>query len=305
MKKTKIVIPAMGMLLLGTAASVTGTVAWFSMNQSVQVSGMQVKTKVSDNLLIAGDTLASTAKKVDADFGPGPLEQSVKGILEPVSTVNGTSFWYTKVANADGSKASGDWTEYTSAAATDTTNYDSAFSEYYGLNKTDANTTLSGETGAKPYVDYAFQLKAVNSSSSAQNLKVTALTLTYGSVVNGSNAFRTAFFVEDITSANPAGGVGTLNMIYAPSGADNQETGKAVSAASATAAVTYNTANTNLASVPATQTKQYKIVVRLWIEGEDKACTNATFAALSNTWALSLECSLGGSTNPVSALATA
>ena len=53
MKKTKIIIPALGMLLLSTAASVSGTVAWFSMNASVTVTGMTVTTKVSSNLQIA------------------------------------------------------------------------------------------------------------------------------------------------------------------------------------------------------------------------------------------------------------
>ena len=305
MKKTKIIIPAMGMLLLGTAASVTGTVAWFSMNASVNVTGMTVKTTVSDNLFIAGDTLASVAKKTDSEFGPGPLNQSVPGILEPVSTVNGTSFWYTKVANADGSILDGqNWVAYSAANATDTTNYDSAFSEYYGVTKTAAAALITAETGAKPYVDYVFQLKAVNSAGTATPLKLTALTLTYGSAVDGSKAFRTAVFVEDITSANPAGGVGTLKSIFAPSGADNQESGKAVSSATATAAVTYNTAG-NLDSVPANSTKQYKVVVRLWIEGEDKACTNSTFAALTSSWALTLTCTLDTTTSAVSALATA
>ena len=45
MKKTKIIIPALGMLLLSTAASVTGTVAWFAMNNTVSATGMQVTAK--------------------------------------------------------------------------------------------------------------------------------------------------------------------------------------------------------------------------------------------------------------------
>jgi len=45
MKKTKIIIPAIGMLLLSTAASITGTVAWFSMNTTVAATGMTIKAK--------------------------------------------------------------------------------------------------------------------------------------------------------------------------------------------------------------------------------------------------------------------
>ena len=53
MKKTKIIIPALGMLLLSTAASVTGTVAWFSANASVKATGMSVQAKASESLVIS------------------------------------------------------------------------------------------------------------------------------------------------------------------------------------------------------------------------------------------------------------
>ena len=51
MKKTKLIIPAMGLLLLSTAASVTGTVAWFSMNAEVTATGMQITAK-SDSIFL-------------------------------------------------------------------------------------------------------------------------------------------------------------------------------------------------------------------------------------------------------------
>ena len=53
MKKTKIVIPALGLLLLSTAASVTGTVAWFSSINTVTASTMTIKATVGANLYIA------------------------------------------------------------------------------------------------------------------------------------------------------------------------------------------------------------------------------------------------------------
>ena len=52
MKKTKVIIPALGILLLSTAASVTGTVAWFTTNNSVSASTMTIKAVVSGNLFI-------------------------------------------------------------------------------------------------------------------------------------------------------------------------------------------------------------------------------------------------------------
>ena len=318
MKKTKIIIPALGILLLSTAASVTGTVAWFSMNASVNVQGMKVRTKVSDNLFIAADTLSSTSKQAEANFGPGPLNQYVGGIFEPASTVDGLNFWYTKIANADGSKADGNWIKYGSEealAGADATTYDSPFSKYYGITKTQAADLFpavagqwSAATGAIPYADYVFQLKAVNSASTATPLKLTGLNLTYtksASEVDENKSYRTAIFVEDITAGTASATPGTLNMIYAPDGAVNQEGGKAVNSATATAAVTYNTANQVLASVTANSTKYYKVVVRLWLEGEDKTCTNATFAALNGSWALDLTCTLDNSTDAVEELTLA
>ena len=52
MKKTKIIIPAMGLLLLSTAASVSSTVAWFAMNSSVSATNMQIKAKTDNAYLI-------------------------------------------------------------------------------------------------------------------------------------------------------------------------------------------------------------------------------------------------------------
>ena len=52
MKKTKVIIPALGLLVLSTAASVSGTVAWFSANTTVTASTMTIKAKVGANLYI-------------------------------------------------------------------------------------------------------------------------------------------------------------------------------------------------------------------------------------------------------------
>ena len=66
------------------------------MNIKVTVTGMEVRTKVSSNLMIAEDTIGSTAKKDEEAFKAQIPVQEVKGILEPVSTVDGKNFFYTK-----------------------------------------------------------------------------------------------------------------------------------------------------------------------------------------------------------------
>ena len=61
MKKTKIIIPALGILLLSTAASVTGTVAWFAANSTVTANNMNIKATVDSNFLAISKTSSLSA----------------------------------------------------------------------------------------------------------------------------------------------------------------------------------------------------------------------------------------------------
>ena len=62
MKKSKIIIPALGMLLLSTAASVTGTVAWFTSvsSQTANINSFAVK-RLGGNLELEIKTAADNA----------------------------------------------------------------------------------------------------------------------------------------------------------------------------------------------------------------------------------------------------
>jgi hypothetical protein len=52
MKKSKIIIPALAMLVMSTAATVTGTVAWFSMNKTVTAEGMKISAEGQGSIII-------------------------------------------------------------------------------------------------------------------------------------------------------------------------------------------------------------------------------------------------------------
>ena len=306
MKKTntnkglKKLIPAAGMLMLSAAMLGTSTFAWFTMNKEVSVTGMEVKTHVGSNLLISEDTLASVAKKAENTFVTD-IEIPLHEILEPVSTVNGTSFFYTLDAKADGSKLTATSTEpYIAYAAnggtaTDTNTYLNKFSEDYKLTKTTAASIYDDREGAVGYVDYVFQLKATNVEDAAQAIQITDMELTYGGNDDTDNAFRAAVFVEDITSSAPAGTVGTLKGIYKPAaGAYFDDT--AVTSTTEKAAVTslVTTTAVPIGTVGVGDINYYKVVVRLYIEGEDTTCNTSTFKALTDEWALDLTLELGG-----------
>ena len=87
------------------------------------------------------------------------------------------------------------------------------------------------------------------------------------------------------------------------SAAATETTGQkmAVNGASTLANVaTYGTA-ANIGEVTATSTEYFKVVVRMWLEGEDTTCNNTTYLALTKNWtldlALELQNSTGGVTN--------
>ena len=80
MKKTKVIIPALGILLLSTAASVTGTVAWFSANETVKANGMNVQARDTNGIVISNvnnatnanyNVQAASAKTTCAELYPG------------------------------------------------------------------------------------------------------------------------------------------------------------------------------------------------------------------------------------------
>ena len=343
MKKTKIIIPALGMLLLSTAASVTGTVAWFSTNNSVKVDGMTVTTRVSSNLLIA-------ETNQEANYNES-LRQSREAVLEPASTVDGKTFRYTTKAKGDGDAKTDDYTLYAEGtsqnhAAAGKSAYDNNFNSAYGF------TSVTTSNVCYAYVDYAFYIKAT-SAADDQVLYMSKCNLTYknqaGSAyeeVSDGLAWRVGLLAVG-TTANTAANDANLELktIIGLDGAFNQNqkgaeidttgfvvdstpvssyytdpygqhqasgnyqegtkyyaapgtTPQAVSGEHALANVTNaNEAAQAAVNIDAGQTSYTRIVVRLWLEGEDISCTSNTYAALTRDWKLTLEFMLGNANN--------
>ena len=283
MKKTKVIIPALGLLVLSTAASVTGTVAWFSANNRVNVNGMKVSTKVKGNLLIAASNSS------DANYSSSDLTQNdVGGILEPVSSVNGIDFFYTK------EKVSG------TGATTDTIleaySTDSAFATYYDV------------TGAKAFADYRFYVKATSDLDN-QKVILSKLNLLYnGSALGEEKAWRVAVFAQTVEEGADAVALasGQLKTILAPSASPASlyfTSGEAYSTAGelpSTPATKASVSNLGYAANIGTiltkgTTQRFFIDVRLFLEGEDKTCNNDTFATLTEEYTLNLTCELSSS----------
>ena len=298
------------------------------MNTSINVTGMQVKTKVSSNLMIA-------TANAEANYSTNDLEQSRAALLEPASSVNGVNFFWHGNSKLDAAgkptDASATYTAYnenTTLANTyaDKTAADYAFNANYGIvgtetpagSGTDAEkwastVSASNKSGlvapAYAYVDYTFYLKATSSENDA-HIYLTKLNLLYNSAALTANdaSWRVALFTEEVAqdAAGSAVGSMTLVSIYSISGATYYTSGKAASAENAQDTVTpLNQAGVVEDDIDLGVTQRYKVVVRLWLEGEDSKCSNDTYASLTEAWTLGLEFKLDTSSTAVTNIGSA
>ncbi|MBR4626636.1 MAG: hypothetical protein IKO47_02865 [Ruminococcus sp.] len=305
-------LPAVAMLAVSAISLSSATYAWFTMNKEVKVEGMMVRTKVGDNLLIC-------TTNMDSDFTSTPLSQSRKALLEPVSSVTGAtgSFYYTVDAKADGDAVSDVYYPYFETGSGTTANSDAkAGKNAYmnGFQTSYGNTVSTSEDFgiAYGYVDYTFYLKAT-SSAAGQKVVMSQCDLDYvgnalatsgasgalGKEGGPDRAWRVAVFA---TSTSVPQGTGVLATDIAIEGnqkglialadAENQTANMAVSAENAApTAITNNASGSGVVLdtiSTANVTKYYKVVVRLWLEGEDNTCTSETYAKLTNSYSLDM-----------------
>ena len=280
-KMKKIVAAAMAMMTFSTAAAVTGTVAWFTANNLVNVSGMTVTTSVESNLLIA------TSNASDDNYLAQDLVLNISGKVEPVSTTNATAWYYTK----DKVKGTG---ESSTGSQFQTYSNNATFASYYGID------------GVVPYVDYAFYLKA---TAAADNQKVVINNVNLLYKADGTNfsalgendlAWRVAIYSQKVNKETNVATDGTNVTILKQTSAAYFDS-KAVSGV--TDGVASFGAVSNLGSealldtiTAAGTTQRYKVVVRLFLEGNDTRCNNDTYVALTEDYSLSLDCEIGDST---------
>ena len=177
MKKTKIIIPALGILLLSTAASVSGTVAWFSMNKTVTATGMSVTAKSDSSFLLIGtseqtlsqiqtaNAISASAVTPTASLYPAAHTDAVTNY----STANEPGNWYFEYSLDPTKSTEAGVTQHTALNTTGV-----VFSDYVLIN--------------------TFRITVAAGGKSVNNLKV-----------------------ESITIDVPSGGVDAVNVIVASS----------------------------------------------------------------------------------------
>ena len=295
MKKTKIIIPALGLLVLSTAASVSGTVAWFSVNSSVSATGMKVLAKAEAGLLISADKSNTSWADTDAsDYGTAVA-------LVPTST-NNLSTWYHAVSSSVNNHAhngaystlgttSGENVIVVKQANLATTTNAEAYVTYADSNSDDA---YAAANDTAYYLRNRFWLKSsgdqITVTGTSNYLVISKITLSgldetanldaslrIGVLIGSSVKIIAPF--ADATASYTVAGTTATTAILGTLGTNGN----------------YNPdVNTGFAStIPAMTTDSPLAVdIFLWFEGEDENCKSINLAAEMDELEVAVEFSL-------------
>lgn len=122
MKKFKAIVPALAMLLVSAVLLGTSTFAWFSMNDEVSVSGMQITAKSDQHYLIVGSTNDLTALQDKTTGNQTTIELKNTGSADPLSaTVKPVQPKVGAITNATTAATPGSWEWYVGTSKTDGT----------------------------------------------------------------------------------------------------------------------------------------------------------------------------------------
>ena len=293
MKLSRKLAPAVALLLVSLFMITTTTLAWFSMNTVVTATGMQVTATAGDNIMVY--KTPSQVQGADKDFHNAVVLPHKEVKLAPASSADGKDFYYVDGRNVNGAGNVIRPMEYIA--------YDAGSSQ--SVNDFNKNYRTSGSVA---YTEYIFQLKATNAQDYTQELVMATLDLTYGGTTYGTQkAFRVAVFADAFPADDnpddaiyPSVSTETLVSVLAPEDATYRTTredgtdviGQTVGMNALDELAMCDVANfgekASFGEVLPGETVYYRVIVRLWLEGEDTTCGNATFAPLDEAWALDL-----------------
>lgn len=282
MKKTKIIVPALGVLLLSTAASVTGTVAWFSMNNFVTATGMEVKARAENGIVISkaasGDTWKETAVSA----------RTTTLALKPTSTATGAT-WVHSTSNDSSDENTGNnydllnltldettgagyvndngQTGYQNVGGGEAPNAYEADSAYYALH----SFYVKSSAEALKKTIYITNVKATASGTASEDLDK-ALRVLVKLHENDSSAkvYSPLYAATSYNVATTAGASSVATTAVTPIAANQASDGLVASAS--------QTFLTNQA-IPASSGTPLQFDIYLYFEGEDPNCKSDNLTA--------------------------
>ena len=281
-----IIVPALGLLLLSTAASVTGTVAWFSANATVTASGMQVRAKADKGILIN-----EVATSNDTNWDDTAVAGQASAIeIRPTSTAN-TATWFSAKSKSSSSaaantssSASGNLNgEYVTLSATaSTTAAVAGTNAQRDIYYVDEGGTAGYDEGEGYYVKYTYYIKSSSTAITCglaqgdNNLAIKSVTAT-GAATSAAldKALRVAVVVN------------SKAYIFAP--ITTETTTYYVGTSRTATSVLSGQQVTSLASVPAKTEAGVAVYVYVYFEGEDANCMTDNVTATLDALDISVQ----------------
>ena len=251
----------MGMLLLSTAASITGTVAWFSANNAVTAQGMQLKAKAQDGLVISNAADGTYNETADS-------AKTTCAELIPASTYN-LSTWLT--SKSTDPSAANTHQEYVVATAWDGTGDDGYVIHDFYIRSSSSALTITG-------LDVTKVEAKVSGSAASQNL---SKALRVGVKFNGSS---NVYIYAPVTGYTATYSVQKAAGAYSSTAADRQDVSPLTG--------TTRSHDTSITSIPANSANGLHVEVFIWFEGEDAACISDNIQATMETLDVTVEFSL-------------
>ena len=266
MKKTKVIIPALGLLLLSTAASVTGTVAWFSMNTTVTATGMNVQAKAQAGLVISNAS--------DGTYNASSASvKTTCAALYPASTYN-LSTWLTSVSTNP--SAANTQQAYSSATAWSSNESDAhyVFHDFYIRSSSATALTVWSVDVESVSAELIDEDTTDEVTPTLQNLsKSLRVGVKFGTSENSYIYAPISGYTATVSVQKAAGN-------YSSAAADRQDV-------SALAGNTHSRDN-SITSVPANTAAGLHAYVYVWFEGEDANCISDNIVSDLNKIAITV-----------------
>ena len=304
-------LPAFAMLTVSAISLTSATYAWFTMNKSVEVTGMQLKAQAEKGILIN-----EMAGNGTVGEGASAAESAVHA-LRPASTSDFTSWWHanSKKTNTEaGVNAAGNGVDtntvtltgggyysnitYVANGATVLKNDTAAVADtncastvYY----TDGtgSTSPGYDDGEGYYVKYTYYIKS--SSNDGLEVSIGNLKATVSATLQGSGeaqaldkALRVGVQVSGDTKATifaPVANSSTASYKVTGDAAGTAESLKEVTPIAGGTATGLNAAKVNL---PAVTADGLAVDVYVWFEGEDANCMSDNLAATLNAYQIDI-----------------
>lgn len=301
MKKTKIIIPALGMLLLSTAASVTGTVAWFSMNNFVTATGMQVKARAENGIVISNQS-AATGTGVTWKETAASARASYSLALKPTSTATAAT-WVHSTSNDSADNNTGN--AYNKLTLTLDTTTGAGYvddNDHAGFDYLD--DTANPKTYVADSMYYSKHSFFIKSSAEAINSKLYIVDLDASGNTNSVNldkALRVLVRLESDASTakvfTPFGG-DTSYDVATDDLAAGATTGKTSVSATASSTAHENIEFLSGQVIPASNAAPLEISVYLYFEGEDTNCKSDNLTTTLDNLSVTITFGTQTKTNP-------